>query len=269
MIREVLSHEHPIAMAHRGSRLLWPENTMVAFQGAVDLGYRYLETDLHATSDGVLVLFHDDTLGRTTDGSGNIKKRTFEDLSQLDAGYRFDPIHHFPHRGAGLRIPTLEELAQTFPTAMLTLDLKQSGIEKLLADAVHRLNLWDRVIVGSFSDTRIRKFRKLTGRRVATSSGPRETLRAMASARRGRPVSVPADALQVPEIYGRIQVVTPKLVRAAHDGGKQVHVWTVNDADDMKRLLAMGVDGIITDRPDTLKDVLGPAQTPREDAVDE
>lgn len=242
---------------------------MVAFQGAVDLGYRYLETDLHATSDGVLVLFHDDTLNRTTDRSGKVRKRTFVDLSQFDAAYRFDPIHHFPHRGTGVRVPTLEELVQTFPSAMLTLDLKQSGIEKLLADAVHRLNLWDRVIVGSFSDARIRKFRKLTGRRVATSSGPRETLRAMASARAGRPVSVPADALQVPETYGRIRVVTPALVQAAHEGGKQVHVWTVNEADDMKRLLGMGVDGLITDRPETLKEVLANTETESEDDGDE
>ncbi len=256
MPREVLTHEWPIALAHRGSRELWPENTMVAFQGAIDLGYRFLETDLHATSDGKVVLFHDDTLNRTTDHHGRISKWTWDELRECDAAYRFDPIHHFPHRGRGVRIPTLEELATTFPNTLLTLDLKQSGIEQLLVEVVYRLNLWDRVIVGSFSDARIRRFRKLTGGRVATSSGPRETLAAMGAARLGRPLKVRADALQIPETYGRTRVLTSRLIEAAHASGKQIHVWTVNERADMIRLLDMGVDGLITDRPDTLKDLM-------------
>lgn len=256
MSREVLTHERPAALAHRGSRELWPENTMVAFQGAIDLGYRFLETDLHATADGKLVLFHDDTLGRTTDQTGKVSKWTWEDLADVDAGYRFDPIHHFPHRGRGVAIPSLEELATTFPNALLTLDLKQSGMEPLLVEAVHRLNLWDRVIVGSFSDARIRRFRKLTGGRVATSSGPRETLGAMTTARLGRPLNVRADALQIPESYGKRTVLTERLIESAHASGKQIHVWTVNERADMERLLDMGADGLITDRPDILKDLM-------------
>lgn len=256
MRREVLNHELPIAMAHRGSGVLWPENTLVAFQGAVDLGYRYLETDLHATADGVLVALHDDTLDRTTDGTGPVWKHTLEHVQSLDAGYRFDAVHHFPHRGTGVRVPTLEEIVTTFPDALLTVDLKQNGLEPLLVDAVHRLDLWDRLIVGSFRDSRIRRFRRLTGARVATSTGPLATARAIMAARSRRPLRVQADALQIPMRRGSVEVVTPTLIEAAHAADKHVHVWTVNDPQDMVRLLDMGVDSIISDRVDTLKEVM-------------
>ena len=171
-MKPALAHEHPIAIAHRGSRTLWPENTMMAFQGAVDLGYRYLETDLHISADGALVCLHDDTLERTTDGTGKVWQRHLADLRKLDAGFRFDSMHHFPQRGTGVTIPTLEELVTTFPGAVITLDLKQPGLEAPLVAAIEQFKLWDRVIVGSFSDVRLRRFRKLAGDRVATSPAP-------------------------------------------------------------------------------------------------
>ncbi len=255
-MKPALAHEHPIAIAHRGSRTLWPENTMMAFQGAVDLGYRYLETDLHISADGALVCLHDDTLERTTDGKGKVWQRHLADLRKLDAGFRFDSMHHFPERGTGVTIPTLEELVTTFPGAVITLDLKQPGLEAPLVAAIEQFKLWDRVIVGSFSDVRLRRFRTLAGDRVATSAGPLETLRFVLSARAGRSAAIRADALQVPVRQGRVTVVDRVVVEAARKLGKQVHVWTINDPDDMAELLDLGVDGLITDRPDLLRELL-------------
>ncbi len=255
-MRPFFRHEHPIAMAHRGSRLLWPENTMPAFEGAARLGYRYLETDVHATGDGVLVCLHDDTVDRTTDGSGKVWDYSWEELQRLDAGYRFVGDGGLPFRGRGVTIPSFEELVTTYPEAMVTVDLKQSGIEGLLAEAVAHLELWDRIIVGSFRDRRIRRFRRLTEGRVATSSGPQETLCMWLAARRGRAAQIPADALQVPVRYGPVTLVDERTVAAAHAAGKQVHVWTVNEPAEMRRLLDLGVDGLITDRPDLLRDLM-------------
>ena len=255
-MKPALTHEHPIAIAHRGSRTLWPENTMLAFQGAIDLGYRYLETDLHLTADGVLVCLHDDTLDRTTDGTGKVWQRHLADLQKLDAGFRFDSMHHFPHRGTGITIPTFEELVTAFPEAVITLDLKQRGLEAPVAAAIERFQLWDRVIVGSFSDRRLRRFRNLAGNRVATSAGPLETLRFVMSARTGRPAAIRADALQVPVRQGRVTVVDRVVVEAAHRLDKQVQVWTINDPDEMAELLDLGVDGLITDRPDLLRELM-------------
>lgn len=255
-MRPFFRHEHPIAMAHRGSRLLWPENTMPAFEGAVQLGYRYLETDLHATNDEVLVCLHDDTLDRTTDGSGKVWAHSWAELQRLDAGFRFAGDGDFPFRGRGVTIPSFEELVTTYPQTMITVDLKQSGIEGLLAEAVARFELWDRIIAGSFRDGRLRRFRHLTGRRVATSSGPQETLRMWLAARRGRGTPIPADALQVPVRYGPLTLVDERTVAAAHAAEKQVHVWTVNEPGEMRRLLDLGVDGLITDRPDLLRDLM-------------
>ena len=255
-VKPFFSHEHPIAMAHRGSRILWPENTMEAFQGAVDLGFRYLETDLHATADGVLVCFHDDNLDRTTDATGAVSHRTLAELQRVDAGFRHDPLRGFPFRAKGVRVPTLEECVTTFPHAMFTLDLKQAGIEELLVAAINRLGIRDRVIIGSFKDRRIARFRKLAGPGVATSSGPWETRALWASARTGRPLNIRADALQVPPTYGKTTVVDDRFVRAAHAVGKQVHVWTIDEPEEMRRLLDLGVDALITDRPDILPGVM-------------
>ncbi len=256
MTRPYLSHEHPIRFAHRGSRVLWPENTMHAFQGAVDLGYRYIETDVHVTRDGKVVIFHDDELNRLTDASGKLADRDWNDLRTLDAAHHFDPEGGFPLRGRGIRMPLLEEALTGLPDQLFNIDLKQPGIEQAVAAEVTRLGAEDRVLIGSFFNGRIRRFRRLTAGRVATSAGPAEVVMALAAARVGRPTQGPADAFQVPEKGGPLTVVGERFVTAAHRGGKQVHVWTVNDAETMHRLLDVGVDGIITDRPDVLNDVI-------------
>jgi glycerophosphoryl diester phosphodiesterase len=249
-----LSHEHPIRFAHRGSRVLWPENTMVAFQGAVDLGYRYIETDVHVTRDGKVVIFHDDTLERLTDGTGRFADHDWEDLRDLDAAHHFGPADGHPLRGRGIGMPLLEEAVTTFPDRMFNIDLKQPGIAGAVAAEIRRLGIEERVMIGSFHDRRIRAFRGAAPG-VATSAGPAEVARSLAR----RPQrGIGADAYQVPERGGGIRLVTERFVRRAHAAGKHVHVWTVNEAVDMRRLLDLGVDGIVTDRPDTLNEVLGP-----------
>lgn len=261
-MRPYLSHEHPIRLAHRGSRVLWPENTMTAFQGAVDLGYRYIETDLHLTRDGRVVIFHDDSLDRLTDGRGRVWEWRWEDLRRLDAAHHFRPEAGHPFRDAGMGIPLLEEAVAAWPEVLWNLDLKQPEIEHAVADLVARLGVEERVMIGSFHDVRIGRFRKHTRGRVATSAGPVETARAAAGALFGLAAGGAADAFQVPAKVGPVPVVTRRFVAAAHRAGKQVHVWTVNEAEEMHRLLAGGVDGIVTDRPDLLNDVLAEREVP-------
>jgi glycerophosphoryl diester phosphodiesterase len=251
-MRPFLSQEHPLRFGHRGSNLLWPQNTMAAFQWAIDLGLRYLETDIHATRDRRVVAFHDDRLDRLTDGHGLVGEHDWEELRTLDAAYHFAPERGHPLRGTGVRIPLLEEVLATFPECLLNLDLKQADIEELLAAELRRLGAEDRVLVGSFHDRRLARFRRASSGWVATSAGPREVIAALTACRLGRTPSGPADAYQVPERSGPLRVVGARFVEAAHRAGKQVHVWTVNDPADMHRLLDLGVDGIVSDRADLL-----------------
>jgi glycerophosphoryl diester phosphodiesterase len=254
-MRPYLSHEHPIRFAHRGSRLLWPENTMVAFQGAVDLGYRYLETDVHLSRDRRVVIFHDDRLERLTDGVGNVWNWDWQHLQHLDAAHHFDAEHGYPLRGRDVSIPLFEEMVGSFPNCLFNLDLKQAGIEQAVAEEIERLGVVDRVLIGSFHGRRIRRFRGITKGRVATSAGPGEIAGVVAGSFCGRAPGA-ADAFQVPEKVGPIRLVGRRLITAAHGAGKHVHVWTVNDVEGMNRLLDLEVDGIITDRPDLLNRVL-------------
>ncbi len=246
----------PVPIAHRGSRLLWPENTLEAFQGAVDLGFRHLETDLHITSDGVLVCVHDHTVDRTTEASGPVDSFSLGEIKELDAGYRHAGTDGFIFRGRGLKVPTLEELATSFPYVSLVLDLKTDGLVEPLADLAARLGIGDRLIVGSFDDGRLEEFRRATAGKVATSTGPALSRLWVLASRVGRGAGGEAQALQVPTQIRGVRVVDEGLVAAAHDAGMQVHVWTVNDRDEMIRLLDLGVDGLITDRPDVLKQLL-------------
>jgi glycerophosphoryl diester phosphodiesterase len=260
-MKPYLTHEHPIRLAHRGSAILWPQNTMVAFQGALDLGCRYLEIDVHVSRDGQVVVFHDDHLDRLTDGTGNVWDHDWDDLRSLDAAYRFGRAEGYPLRGTGIRIPLLEELLTTYPDALLNVDLKQDGIAEAVASLIRRLDAFARVLIGSFHDDRIERFRSETGGAVATSAGKRETRSAVIAAWLGRPVDAVADAFQVPEMHSMVRVPTRRFVEAAHAAGKHVHVWTVNEPSRMRRLLDAGVDGIITDRPDLLDEVLADRRT--------
>lgn len=255
VVTHYLSLEHPIRFAHRGSRVLWPENTMVAFQGAVDLGYRYLELDVRVTSDAVVVVHHDATLDRTTSHSGKIADLSLEEIHGADAGHHFGEEDGFPHRSSGVIVPTLEEVLLTWPDVHVNIDLKAPRSEWPVADLITRLGRQDQVMIGSFNDRRVARFRRITEGRIATSVGPGHAMAMWAASRLGRHSAHPAQAFQMPHNY-RAFPIDERFVDAVHDSGAHLHVWTVNEPDDMRAMLQLGVDGIVTDRPDLLNEVV-------------
>ena len=254
-MRPFFAQEHPIAISHRGGAAIWPENTMVAFEESWELGYRFFETDLHLSRDGVVVLLHDHTLERTTDGGGYVWDRTLSELQQLDAGYWFGPEHGYPFRGSDLTIPSLEELLVALPDAFFTLEMKL-GLADPVEALLRKLDARDRVVVAGYRDGWIRRFRRLTGGRVPTSTARGEIAAFWGVSRLGRGLTVDAAALQVPPRHRGLKVLDAPFVAAAHAVEKQVHAWTIDDAAQMDYLLDLGVDGIMTDRPDVLKEVL-------------
>jgi len=255
--RPYLAHEKPIRLAHRGSRLLWPENTWRAFDGAIEgLGYSYIETDIRVTRDGIVVVIHDETLERTTNGVGKVSEWDWEDLRHLDAGYRFSPDDEsFPNRGTGVAISRLDDTFDRYPDICFNIDLKAPDSEWAVAEVIARMRSADRSMVGSFSDRRIAKFRRITKGSVATAAGPTASIAMYAASRLGRTVRRGVDAYQLPRRI-RGGAVDQKLVDAVHESGAHLHVWTVDEPEYMHELLDLGVDGIVTDRPDLLNDVL-------------
>ncbi|SDW97636.1 glycerophosphoryl diester phosphodiesterase [Arthrobacter sp. yr096] len=238
----------PLAFAHRGFSLDGLENSMAAFRAAVELGTVHLETDVHTTSDGVLLVFHDSSLDRVTDSAGDIASLTASEVSAARIG-GIEPV------------PTFDELVSALPTARLNLDVKDWNSVGPMAKAIEKHGIHDRVLVTSFSDRRRRAVLKLLSRPVATSAG--STLTAV-FALLGPVLPVPlarkllagVDVFQVPVRYGLFRVVTPGFIGRAHRLGLQVHVWTINDPAEMERLLDLGVDGVVSDRLDLLKEVL-------------
>lgn len=249
---DATGNQLPVAMAHRGFSSEGLENSMTAFRAAVGLGYRYLETDVHTTSDGVLLLFHDGRLDRVTDGAGKVSERSAAEVSKARIGGR-EPI------------PTFDELIAEFPGVRLNLDVKDWKSVRSTAAAIERHQVHDRVLVTSFSDLRRRAVLKLLTRPVAASAGvvsialftllgpvlPGPVFRWLM-----RRILRNVQALQVPVRRGFIKVVTPGSIRRAHALGLVLHVWTVNEPAEMRRLLQLGVDGIVTDRADLLREVL-------------
>ncbi|MFB6435559.1 glycerophosphodiester phosphodiesterase [Streptomyces sp. NPDC056411] len=248
-----LDHPAPLPFAHRGGDADGLENTATAFRRAVGLGYRYLETDVHATSDGRLVAFHDPTLDRVTDSRGTIGRLPWRAVRRARVGGR-EPL------------PLFEDLLEEFPGARWNVDLKAEAALEPLLGLLRRSDAWDRVCVGSFSEARVARAQRLAGGRMASSLGTRGVagLRLRSYGRGALPldrllgaaVRRSAVCVQVPERQYGIPVVDPLFLRAAHALGMQVHVWTVNEADRMEALLDLGVDGIMTDHIDTLRAVL-------------
>jgi len=242
------------AYAHRGGsyhpEIEGLENTLAAFEHAVALGYRHLETDVHVTRDGVLLAFHDAVLDRVTDREGEIAATTYDEIRAARIA-------------GGHEVPRLADLFAAFPDVEFNIDLKSDGAVDALAEFLEASGQQDRVIVGSFSPARLDRFRTLTGGRVRTSAHPLEVVaylllpsgRLADLVTRGR-----VSALQIPHRRRlgplRLTVASGRLVRKAHAAGKEVHVWTVDDPAEMAELLDRGVDGLMTDRTDLLKDVL-------------
>ncbi|MCY9783513.1 glycerophosphodiester phosphodiesterase [Nocardiopsis sp. EMB25] len=254
MTNAYLSSPTPLALAHRGGwftddqgvRRTELENTAVAFQHAIDLGYTYLETDVHATGDGVLMAFHDDTLDRTTDMSGAIGDLPYREVARARVAGR-EPV------------PVLEDLLGSWPDARFNIDLKSDAAVLPMREVLRRTNAWDRVCVGSFDQFRLDHARRLFDRPVATSCGPLDVARlrvaSLSPLLRALASRVPVCA-QIPLWHGTFPVLSRDLIRTAHRLGLQVHVWTVNDTDVMDRLLDAGVDGIVTDNTVGLRRIL-------------
>jgi glycerophosphoryl diester phosphodiesterase len=239
-----------IAMAHRGGALhpdlVGKEYTLFAFRHAANLGYRYLETDVHVTRDGRLVAFHDAVLDRMTNRPGVLADIVADELAEV--------------RIAGEHaVPSMAELLEDLPDRRFNIDLKAPGAVAALADLLDRTGSHDRVCVGSFSWRHLQEFRRLTAGRVATSATPSEVAVFLASSWPGVRRLVGRrrfGVLQIPRRRGPVPLVTRSVVRRAHAAGVQVHVWTVDEPTEMVELLDLGVDGLISDRTDLLKDVL-------------
>ena len=236
----------PLAMAHRGGAIEHLENTLPAFEACRALGYRYLETDVRATADGVLVVFHDPVLERVTDSTGRIDQLPWSVVQQARIGGR-EPI---------LR---LEELLEAFPGVRFNLDIKAAGVVAPLVRTIRRMTVADRVCLASFSDARIHAARRLLGPAVCTALGPRGVAALRLASYRPRAAGLlrlPAGCAQVPLQLGGRAVVDERFVTAAHARGLQVHVWTVDSPEETTALLDLGVDGVMTDRPAMLREVL-------------
>ncbi len=247
----------PIAFAHRGGVGEAPENTLAAFDLAVALGYGYLETDARITRDGVLIAFHDDRLDRVTDRTGAIAELSLKEVEAADAGYAFTPDdgRSFPFRGRGIRVPLLEELLVRWPHTRINIDPKADACVEPLAALLDRLGAWQRVCIGSFSDTRLARIRQLGQGQACTSMGPRAVALARLTATSGVMPRLAADCIQVPVRRGPVRIVTRRFVTAAHRAGLPVHVWTIDDRATIEQLLDLGVDGIMSDRIRLLRDV--------------
>jgi glycerophosphoryl diester phosphodiesterase len=239
-----LDNTSPIAFAHRGGTSAAPENTLRAFNDAVTLGYRYIETDVHATSDGKLVAFHDNDLQRTCGKPWRIEETDWSTLSTARIAGT-DPI------------PLLIDLLTTWPDVRINIDCKSDAAMQPLIDTIRSTNCLDRICVGSFSDKRLRHIRSELGPGLCTSMGPQEVARLVLGSTTGIPINPSQHALvaQVPVRQGPIPVVTRKSIARAHQLGLQVHVWTIDDPIEMGQLLDLGVDGVMSDDTRALKDV--------------
>ena len=246
-----------LVMAHRGGGGLMPENTLASFGHAIEMGADILETDIHTTRDGELVLIHDPYVDRVSDGDGLVSDFTLADLKKLDAGYLWSPDDgkSYPFRGKGLTIPTLAETLEAFPHIWVNIDIKSEdpAAALQLTQFIRAHGVAERMMVGSFWPPVLKAFR-VACPEVQTSAHPREIMRFLVLHKLFLTAlfRTPANVLQIPDVHKGFTVVTPRLIRAAHRRGLAVHVWTIDEPETMRNLIEWGVDAIITDYPDRL-----------------
>jgi glycerophosphoryl diester phosphodiesterase len=251
-------------IAHQGGEGLWPSNTMYAFERAAKMGADMLDLDVHMTQDGALIVIHDDSVDRTTNGMGKIRDLRLEQLQTLDAGWYWPqesrPTDPHPFRGQGIRIPTLEEVFRAFPQMPMTIEIKQDqpSLAKPFCEMLRKYSMTDKVIIPSFIEHAMLEFRAACPEVMTAMTESEVRNLIFLGDLSGR--SPQAKALQVPTTAGPIQVVTPGFVSFATARGLVVQPWTINDEPEMRSLIGMGVHGINTDRPDLLMKVLGRAR---------
>ncbi len=254
--------EGVLVIAHQGGDDLWPGNTMFAFQKSVDMGVDVIETDIRQSKDGILIVSHDDDVDGKSDGIGLISEMTLAELQTLDAGYNWtmDGGQTYPYRGQGISYSSLEEMFIAFPDMRFNIDMKQTDppIYDNLCNLIRQYGMENKVVAASFNHENISVFRKLCPE-VTTSGDEIETRNfvILNLAYLGALYSPEFKVFQVPIERSGITILTPHFVRAAHQRNLRVDAWTIDDPDEMERLIDMGVDGIITDRPDLLMEVLG------------
>jgi glycerophosphoryl diester phosphodiesterase len=264
--RRALRGDWPVNVAHRGASARAPENTLEAFRLAVEAGAGGLELDVHVTRDGEVVVIHDASVDRTTDGSGAVAEMELEEIRRLDAGYRFSPDggRTFPYRGRGVTIPTLAEVYASFPEARVNADIKkaQSGAEEAVLRVIRSAGAEERTLIASTEHAVVRRFRRISRGHIATAASRREiaAFYVLSRVRLGALARPVYDALQVPVEHRGIELVTPRFLRAARSTGVRVDVWTINDAAQMRWLLDLGVSGIMTDHPEVLAALLAGRQ---------
>lgn len=256
--------ERPLVIAHQGGDGVWPGDTMFAFENAVAIGADVLEMDAHITQDGHIVLMHDEEVDRTTDGTGLIEDLTLDELKQLDAAYDWsnDEGKTFPYRSQGIQVPTLDELFQKFPQMRYVIEIKltENPIDKPLCDLIREHNMQEKAMIASFHDEAMQNFRA-TCPEVATSASRGEVTRFVLLGKvflsgliipqyeSIQPPYDPAESKNIP-------IMTRRFIREAHAKNIAVEPWTVNDPDLMRQYIEWGVDGIMTDRPDLMIEVL-------------
>ncbi|HLO04761.1 MAG TPA: glycerophosphodiester phosphodiesterase [Symbiobacteriaceae bacterium] len=264
-LKPYLADSRPVILAHQGASAYAPSDTIESFKLGMQQGADIIETDLHMTKDGALVLAHDETVDRLTNGTGAIEEMTLAELRQLDFGYKFTPDGQtFPWRGKGVTIPTLEEVFQQFPGVRVNLELKLSStpMEPVLYELVKKYHMEDKVGIASFHAEPGPRYRALDGG-VAARSASEKDMYTFAG------LWVPGlsflwqpnvELFQLPTAQKvgpiEIRLDTPRLIKAAHKVGVKVHYWTINDEATMRHLLEIGADGIITDRPDMAQKVM-------------
>jgi glycerophosphoryl diester phosphodiesterase len=258
-----VKEDWPVNLAHRGASARAPENTLEAFREAVEAGAGGLELDVHMTLDGEVVVIHDSTVYRTTNGSGDVAQMSLEEIRALDAGYRFSPDggSTYPYRGRGLRVPRLAEVYEEFPDVPVNIEIKraQPGVEEAVLEVIRDADAAGRTLVASNRHEVVRRFRRISGGSISTAASRREIARfyVLSRLRLERLYRPAYDALQVPPEHRGTKVVTPRFLEAAHDRGVRVDVWTINEPDEMRRMLDLGADGVMTDCPEELVRVLG------------
>ena len=251
-----------LVIAHRGGKAIAPENTIEAFEKARELGVDVLELDIRATKDGEFVVIHDEEVDRTTNGKGLVADFTLEEIQKLDAGYKWtnDDGRTFPFRNKNVRIPTLREVFEKFPDITINIEPKHTepSPTEPLCRIVSEFDRKDSIIVGSFNKVILKDFRKNCPG-IATSASPSEVSNFLGMYKVGLTANYhpKMQALQIPPQLANIQVVDKQFVEAAHKQNLAVHVWTINEVEEMKYLIDIGVDGIMTDYPDRLIELLG------------
>ena len=258
--------ERPLVIAHQGGKQLAPGNTIEAFQQAVDLGADVIETDIHITKDGHLVTIHDPTVDATTNGRGFVVDFTLKELQRLDAGYYFQNLNgDYSFRGKHIYVPTLEEVFQRFPNMRINIEVKDDNprdrteeIVQKLMKLIEEYDMEDKVLIASFDQHIIDLFETYSNGRVATQGGKQEAKKFVILHKLflRNLYKTEVDAFQLPIQEGNLDLTQSTLISGAHRIGLHVHYWTINDPETMERLINLGADGIITDRPDLLLNIL-------------